>query len=478
MAHTHFEEYSKNLVNERLFPSVMYMGIPVFLGWTLFDYHFTQSKWALFLIIRVSVCTFLAIMTLTPAAARLLGPNSLARQIIMVLVLGTALGWMTLETGGIGSPYYSGINFVAIGSLAFWPMGAQNRALLLAANYGPISVLAFLLGYTVIDISAVLAVAFMSGTALLAFLTNGLSYAALRREFEAREALQDLIKNKDRIIEVKSAESANLKRLAKQFSPRVIEAIETKAISLDQRMRKDVAVMFIDVVGSTNRANQIDHFNYQKALDLFFGFAIRKLLDRNITVANFMGDGLMAITNAPYPMADFEQHAVSTGLEILKETEKRNKQLRELWLEKFEIRIGIASGYSTVGFFPNTDFGVYTALGESVNLAARLCTAAGSGTIATTKSVILGAKEVLKDSSVRKSDSIGTLKGFAGRDIEYFIITPESKVDTQTSQNLCPLCNSDLRLESDLGDTVLVKCTKCQFTDIETKSAVTVVKVS
>ena len=65
-------------------------------------------------------------------------------------------------------------------------------------------------------------------------------------QYFLRNELEVLVRDKDRIIEIKSVESANLKRLAKQFSPAVIRAIESKTIELNQRDRKKVAVIFID----------------------------------------------------------------------------------------------------------------------------------------------------------------------------------------------------------------------------------------
>lgn len=467
-----FDLYRTEIVRERLSAAMLYMAIPLYLSFSALDYLFSPKIWFHFFLIRAASVSCFALLGAVVARSKQLSHSRMMLICHTVTcILGTGIGYMTHATGGLASPYYAGLNWIAIGSLAFWPTPWAHRLITIATIYLPLAILELFLSKEAMSSAGVLSFAFMVGTVVLSLLSNSLSLMSLRREYDLRSQLETLIKNKDKIIEMKSAESANLKRLAKQFSPNVIEAIETKSIALDQRQRRNVTVIFVDVVSSTNRANHLDHVDYQKALDTFFDIAIKRLLEKNITVANFMGDGLMAVVNAPNSVTQHERIAFDACSDIVQETNKRQRQLKALWQDDFRIRVGIASGFATVGFFPNSDFGIYTALGDSVNLASRLCSVAESGTIAITKPVALAAQDLVSRCELKRGGSIGSLKGFSGHQVEYFVAQPQSGLaPSKVTSGGCPLCGDTLAVSADMGATVLLKCSSCQYSDIETKA--------
>jgi len=466
-----FERYRLNILRERISFSFMKTAIPFYLGASIIDWVYVPHLWSEFLWIRIFSCLCFAILGWAVSTKQIFKTKIIRHGSYLVTgILGAGLGYMTYRTGGLESPYYAGLNWVGIGTLAFWPGRHSDRAIWMLTTYGPVFLFVIISQQPMFTPLALLASIFMIGTILLSVISNVLTMRSLRVELQLRGQLQNLIQDKDKIIEIKSSESANLKRLAKQFSPAVIQAIESRTISLTERARKKVAIIFVDVVGSTSRSNSIDHGDYQKAMDLFFDLTIKLLLARNVTVANFMGDGLMAIVNAPFPVENFEQHALETCLELLQATKKRQRSLREFWHEDFHIRIGVSSGYSNVGFFPNTDFGVYTAIGDSVNLASRLCSNAESSSVATTKAIVVAAQEKLNDYHVKHGASISTFKGFAGHQIEYFIVAPKVDGNAIAESETCPLCTSPVRVASDLGDCVVIRCTSCQYSDVQSKS--------
>ena len=450
------------------------MAIPLYLSFSILDRIFAPDLWVHFLTIRVLSCILFAALAYFLSRYKEIAHRHITKVgHLITFTLGAGIGYMAFKTGGLQSPYYAGLNWITIGSLAFWPAEIKDRLTTILTIYAPLALLELLFPDAIFNIISLLAVTFMAGTIMLSLISNVLSLKSLKEEFSLRSELEALVKDKDRIIELKSTESANLKRLAKQFSPAVIEAIESRAISLDQRNRKKVAIIFIDVVGSTNRSSHLDHTDYQKALDMFFDLAIKKLLSRNITVANFMGDGLMAIANAPYPLANYERVAFETAVEVIVETQQKQRGFREFWRDDFQIRIGISSGYANVGFFPNSDFGVYTAIGETVNLASRLCSAAESSSLATTKNVLITAEETLLKCTVKQGGKISMLKGFSGYDLEWYTASPKIEVTLEAPNGHCPLCNHHLNQASDLGDCIVLRCSSCQYSDIQPKVTAT-----
>ncbi len=461
-----FEQYRATVHKARLKAAIIFMAIPLYLAFGILDYFFSDEDWQLFVLIRVVSCVLMGIIGFSIAKL----PRSADRYItylghIVTFLLGSGIGYMSFKTGGLESPYYAGLNWIAIGSLAFWPAKRNEIVITIFTIFSPLLIMTGMRGDDFFSILPILSLTFMGGTVVLSVLINALSMKAYQKEYELREKLENLNKNKDILIHKKSADIANLKQLAKQFSPEVIRAIESQSLSLTQRDRKEVSIIFVDIENSTLRANSIDHESYQQAIDSFFKLAIEKLMQNNITVANFMGDGLMAISNAPYSMQNHSQEALKSCFEILNETQRLQKYLDQMWKSPFRIRIGVSSGYATVGFFPNSKFGVYTAIGDTVNLSSRLCTAADAHSIAMTKEVVLASENLLDDVNVRSAGSLGNLKGFNNNEVQYYIAQPNKFRGPAIEE--CPLCSSPLLPPKDLGDSVLIKCSSCNYSDLE-----------
>ncbi len=297
---TEFEKFRLNILNDRISFSFVKTAIPFYLGASVIDWIYVPELWLNFLYVRIISCICFGLLGLA-VTKKVIASDRLAlvATFFVTLVLGSGLGYMVARTGGLESPYYAGINWVGIGTLAFYPGRHIERFIWVLLTYLPVFLFCAYYGDLHFNKLTALSVIFMGGTILLSVISNVLTMNSLKTEVGLRSELQSLIKDKDVMIEKKSNEAANLKRLAKQFSPTVIHAIENREISLTQRNRRNIGVMFIDVVGSTSRSNNLDHNDYQRALDIFFDFTIKRLLANNITVANFMGDGLMAILNAP-----------------------------------------------------------------------------------------------------------------------------------------------------------------------------------
>lgn len=462
-----FEDYRLKILHDRISFSFVKTAIPFYLGASLIDWIYVPDMWLEFLYVRIISCVCFGVLGFAVERKLVASQKfSLFATFFVTLVLGVGLGYMVAKTGGLESPYYAGLNWVGIGTLAFYPGRHIDRLIWILTTYLPVFVLCAVFGVLHFNKITALSAIFMGGTIALSLISNLLSTASLKTEVGLRGQLEALIRDKDYLIEKKSTEAANLKRLAKQFSPTVIHAIENHEISLNQRNRRNIGVLFIDVVGSTSRSNSLDHTDYQRALDIFFDFTIKRLLANNITVANFMGDGLMAISNAPYPTMNFETLALDVAIQILNETNEKQNILREFWHEHFHIRIGVSSGFANVGFFPNTDFGVYTAIGDSVNLAARLCQNSGSSAIATTKNIIKAGSDVLGNCSVTRGGSVGHLKGFSGYDEDFYLVIPPLAKTQEKREKTCPLCESQVIQTADLGDFIMYSCTKCQFKDL------------
>ncbi len=99
------------------------------------------------------------------------------------------------------------------------------------------------------------------------------------------------------------------------------------------------------------------------------------------TVARLMGDAILAFFGAPAAHEDDPQRAVLAGLEIVSSIQEYRKQLEQEYGLDFNVRVGINTGSVVVGEVGTALAGEYTAMGDAVNLAARMEQTAQPGTV-------------------------------------------------------------------------------------------------
>ena len=89
-------------------------------------------------------------------------------------------------------------------------------------------------------------------------------------------------------------------------------------------------------------------------------------------ISSYIGDAAFAIFSAPIEIEKHEEKALICAMDILNNMKKVNEELKKEGFDKIQIGIGINSGYSVVGNHGSTTKFCYTAIGDAVNVAARL----------------------------------------------------------------------------------------------------------
>ena len=252
-----------------------------------------------------------------------------------------------------------------------------------------------------------------------------------------------------------------LSELGRQFSPQVVSAIKNGEIKLgDSAQGANICAIFVDIVNSTDRVTRIDNKHINKVISMFMEDASRYLLKYDLTIDKFMGDGVLAFSNAPFRYNDYIERTVRAAIELRDAIQKRQYLYENYWLNKFQIRIGVASGFANVGFYGSKDYyHSYTAIGPVVNLASRLCSVAEPNEIVIPYSV---AEEL--DIECFDLEYIGTknLKGFE-RDIikAYRVLGVKDVATTPFDTVNCPKCTTLMHLDTNSQGIYEFICRNC-----------------
>ena len=161
--------------------------------------------------------------------------------------------------------------------------------------------------------------------------------------------------------------------LARYLSYQVAEHVIRSGITPDLRgERRKITVLFLDIRNFSDMADGMAPEKVVEILNEFFESMIDIVFKHQGMLDKFTGDGLMAIFGAPFDDERQELHACEAALEMQHELEG----LRDRWdaqgREKLKIGMGINTGIAVVGNIGSTQRMDYTAIGDTVNVAARL----------------------------------------------------------------------------------------------------------
>ena len=145
--------------------------------------------------------------------------------------------------------------------------------------------------------------------------------------------------------------------------------------------RRVVTMLFCDVKGSTAAASQLDPEEWAELINGAFTHMIQPVYRYEGTVARLMGDGLLAFFGAPIAHEDDPQRAILAGRDIVEAIKRHRPQVRQRWGVELDVRVGINTGLVVVGAVGSDLRMEYTALGDAINLAARMEQTAQPGTV-------------------------------------------------------------------------------------------------
>ncbi len=145
--------------------------------------------------------------------------------------------------------------------------------------------------------------------------------------------------------------------------------------------RKPVTALFVDVVGSTALAESMDPEDWTGIMNQAFELLSKAVFRYEGTIAQLQGDGVLAFFGAPVAHEDDPERAVRAALDMIASIEEYARQLKATNQIDFRIRGGINTGSVLVGRVGSDLRYEYNALGDAINVAARLQGAARPGLV-------------------------------------------------------------------------------------------------
>lgn len=152
--------------------------------------------------------------------------------------------------------------------------------------------------------------------------------------------------------------------------------------------KTSVAVLFVDVRGFTTMSERLDDpEKVVPILNRYLTLIAQCILDNGGTLDKFIGDAAMAFWGAPVPQEDYVMNAVRAAADMAKGSEVLARELKREFGQSVSFGIGVHVGEAVVGNMGSPKHMDYTAIGDTVNTAARLEANAPGGTIYISRAV-------------------------------------------------------------------------------------------
>ncbi len=195
-----------------------------------------------------------------------------------------------------------------------------------------------------------------------------------------------LLDNAALIAQVKR-EVENRVQLSRFLSAAAVEEVLSGRMSLKMEgQAAEVTLLFADIRGFTAMSAQMPPEQVVKMLNAFFAEAVDAVERHHGIVDKFIGDCIMAMWGAPEARADDARSALLAAQEICERARRITVGGRPL-----QVGVGVTTGTAVVGAIGSKQRQDYTAIGSTVNLAARLCGIAENGQVLITAETVMRA---------------------------------------------------------------------------------------
>ncbi|GIO12394.1 adenylate/guanylate cyclase domain-containing protein [Cohnella xylanilytica] len=191
-----------------------------------------------------------------------------------------------------------------------------------------------------------------------------------------------------------SQKSFVTRQFGRYISPDLVKQIISKDIDIELGGNsKHITVLFLDIRGFTPLSEKLSPPELVDTLNTMFNMITQTTLNNRGTIDKFIGDAAMILFNAPLDVEEHERLAVKTAYEIQQGMNVIREQIREKYGCEVNVGIGINSGNVVVGNIGSYLRVDYTAIGDNVNIAARIESSTKPGQIMVSEAVYEKTKE-------------------------------------------------------------------------------------
>jgi adenylate cyclase len=192
-------------------------------------------------------------------------------------------------------------------------------------------------------------------------------------EITVRKALANVAKLREMDRLRMAAERAR-NNLSRYFSPNIVELLAAQDEPLGAGRRETVAVLFADIVAFTRMAEDMPPENVLALLREFHTRMTAEIFASGGMVDQYMGDGMIAVFGAPAASPNDAANALNCAERMLEALERWNHEREGKGEARIDIGIGVNHGPVVLGDVGSEHSMSFTAIGDTVNTAARLQT--------------------------------------------------------------------------------------------------------
>lgn len=199
----------------------------------------------------------------------------------------------------------------------------------------------------------------------------------------------------------------------KYVAPEIVDEIAKKGdfqIKLGGENR-DIAVLFVDIRGFTTMSEVLEPEQVVEILNHYLNLTTSAIFQNKGTLDKFVGDATMAVFNSPFDLDDYEFRAVCAAMDIVAGGEALEHELMEKFGRSVGFGVGVNCGPAVVGNV-GCEFRMdFTAIGDTVNTAARLEANAKKGQVLISDAVYERIKDRIEVEEVGEIPLKGKSKG-------------------------------------------------------------------
>lgn len=304
----------------------------------------------------------------------------------------------------------------------------------------------------------------------------GTSFNELRSQLNDKiTTIQDMNSSLERTISERTATINTLNDKMKHYlSPQLYASIAggERDASVDKHYRKKLTVFFSDVVNFTATSESLEAEDLSSLLNSYLDSMATIAQKYGGTIDKYVGDAVMVFFGDPVFTSD-KDHAVR-AVKMAMEMQTRLISFREEWRAKgvtnpFHVRVGINTGYCTIGNFGSETKMDYTIIGNNVNMAARFEAAAEPDTILMSPETYMLVRdeiECVEAGEFSLKGVTGTIKAYNPVRIKKSKTVVEFAKVTPRGELIFPEKAVDLKLLSKEEKKTLLMSIKDAFHDI------------